>query len=406
MVVLQKMYRLYGKIQHYTWGGFDFIPNLLGIKNTERKPFAEYWMGAHHSASAQLGKELLSLHILLQEQKEELLGAYVAREFGDLPYLFKILDVKDMLSIQVHPSRKEAEKEFARENKEGIPLTDPARNYKDANHKPELMVALSDFWLLHGFKPADELQAVLQDTPELQFLLPIFKKDGYEKLYRTVMELPQREVNERLQPLLDRIIPLYNENSLSKSDENFWAARAALTFHHDENFDRGIFSIYLFNLVYLKPGEGIFQDAGVPHAYLEGQNAEIMANSDNVLRGGLTAKHIDVKQLLKHVQCRPVRPQILTGKINEQLEIVYKTPAKEFELSRIVLRGNEKISYVSRTGEVLLLTEGRVRINVANEITTLNRGEAVFIVANQPADIKAAEDAVVFRATVPVHKGE
>ncbi len=129
--------------------------------------------------------------------------------------------------------------------------------------------------------------------------------------------MPQDEVNKHLQSLLDRIIPLYNTGKLKRSQEDFWAARAAQTFSQGKNIDRGIFSVYLFNLVGLQKGQAIFQDAGVPHAYLEGQNIEIMASSDNVLRGGLTTKHIDVKELLKHVKCEPTNPNILNGgKVN------------------------------------------------------------------------------------------
>ncbi len=265
----------------------------------------------------------------------ELLGAYTAGRFGRLPYLLKILDVKDMLSIQVHPSKSYAEQAFLEENKKGIPLNAPDRNYKDDNHKPELMVALSDFWLLHGFKPAALMKRTLQQIPELRFLGPIFDKDGYQGLYKTVMEMEQLDVNAVLQPLLDRILPAYRDGRLSKDREDFWAARAALTFNETGRIDRGIFSVYLFNLVNLRPGEAIFQDAGLPHAYLEGQNVEIMANSDNVLRGGLTPKHIDVPELLKNIRFEATEPNIILGKSVDGPIAVFQTPAPDFELSRI-----------------------------------------------------------------------
>src|SRR5204863_6271059 len=127
--------------------------------------------------------------------------------------------------------------------------------------------------------------------------------------------------------------PIYNKGDHDKDDEDYWAAKAALTFSRNENIDRGIFSIYFFNLVHLKRGEGIFQDAGVPHAYLEGKNVELMANSDNVLRGGLTSKHIDVKELLKHVKCEPTYVNILYGEKINGIEKVYKTPTPDFQIS-------------------------------------------------------------------------
>src|SRR5207247_5022825 len=140
------------------------------------------------------------------------------------------------------------------ENAQGIPLDAPERNYKDDNHKQELMVALDEFWLLHGFKEAEKLIDILSSVPEFKPLLDIFTSTGYDQLYKTVMEMPQQTVNEILQPLLDRIHPLYQNRKLQKRDENFWAARAAIGFNKDEKIDRGIFSIYFFNLVRLEKG--------------------------------------------------------------------------------------------------------------------------------------------------------
>ena len=284
----KNVFKLKGKIQQYAWGGTTFISKLLSMANPENKPFAEYWLGAHDNGPSELDGGVPSkLNEYIREQPDSRLGATVTKRFGRLPYLLKILDVKDMLSIQVHPTKKNAELEFAAENEKGIALTAGNRNYKDDNHKPELMLALSDFWLLHGFKPEEELMRILVSVPELKFLQPVFSVEGYKGLYRKVMEMPQQEVNAVLQPLLDRIVPLYKGQRLRKHEEDFWAARAALTYNEGEKIDRGIFSIYFFNLVNVLPGEALFQDAGLPHAYLEGQNVEIMANSDNVLRGGL-----------------------------------------------------------------------------------------------------------------------
>jgi mannose-6-phosphate isomerase len=265
----------------------------------------------------------------------------------------KVLDVKDMLSIQVHPTKKAAESAFAAENMKGTPLTAPNRNYKDDNHKPELMLALSDFWLLHGFKSPQALVTILMQTPELQFLVPFFDNKNYHALYEVVMTMDQQEVDERLQPLLDRIVPLYEKGFLNRSQEDFWAARAAKTFCEPNKLDRGIFSIYLFNLVNLKPGEAIFQDAGIPHAYLEGQNMEIMANSDNVLRGGLTNKYIDVPELMHHMRFEEVKPHIIKGTAGTVPgETVFPTPAADFELRRLVLNPGTTISLAATTAEI------------------------------------------------------
>jgi mannose-6-phosphate isomerase len=399
----QRLFKLKGKVQPYAWGGSQYIPQLLGIAPSG-KPAAEYWLGAHESASAEVqdNGQVVPLNELISANPEQTLGAPVLNTFGRLPYLLKILDVKDMLSIQVHPSKVAAEQEFARENEAGIPLNDPKRNYKDDNHKPELMVALSDFWLLHGFKSPDQLTEMLRTVPELQQLIPIFETSGYEGLYKTVMQMPQQQVSEMLQPLLDRIIPLYKNESLNRSQEDFWAARAALTFNKDGNIDRGIFSIYLLNLVELKKGEAIFQDAGVLHAYLEGQNVEIMANSDNVLRGGLTPKNIDIDELMKHVRFEPVDPWITCG-VEEGYERIYKTPVDDFELSFLQLPAGEQANFVTATADIIIVTRGRAQFESGNQQLELNAGESAVMFQGQPVQARAILDTEAFRASVPVH---
>src|SRR5258708_10057662 len=403
-----KVFKLKGKVQHYAWEGHSFLPRLLAIPNPEDKPFAEYWMGAHDNAPSELVVEsgstslTVPLNTYIKEWHEATLGSYVAERFGRLPYLLKILDVKDMLSIQVHPTKKNAELEFAAENKKGVALNAPDRNYKDDNHKPELMLALSEFWLLHGFKPADALEKTLQAVPELAFLAPVFKKEGYQGLYKAVMELPQSSVNEALQPLLDRIVPAYRDGRLSRNEEHFWAARAAATYNEPGRIDRGIFSIYLFNLLNLHPGEAIFQDAGLPHSYLEGQNVEIMANSDNVLRGGLTPKHVDVPELLKHVQFEATEPRIMAEENTPGHITVYHTPAPDFELSKISLLQGESITIRAHSVEIFIILEGKVGVIEQNGSPFSRKvGEAFLAFHQAKFELKAQEDSVVYRASVP-----
>lgn len=399
----QRLFKLKGKIQPYAWGGSTFIPNLLGMQSTG-KPAAEYWLGAHESAPAEVqdNGQTIPLNELISEHPEQTIGTPVVNNFGRLPYLLKILDVKDMLSIQVHPAKVVAEQEFARENEAGIPLNDPKRNYKDDNHKPELLVALSDFWLLHGFKSPDQLTEMLRTVPELQALVPVFEEYSYEGLYKTVMQMPQEQVSQMLQPLLDRIIPLYNEGSLNRSQEDFWAARAALTFNKPGNIDRGIFSIYFLNLVELKKGEAIFQDAGILHAYLEGQNVEIMANSDNVLRGGLTPKNIDIDELMKHVHFEPVDPWIISG-TQEGHERIYKTPVDDFELSCLQLPAGETAGFVTATADIIIVTQGKAQFESNDQQLELSAGESAVIFQGQSVQVRALDDTEAFRASVPVH---
>ncbi|HTR29302.1 MAG TPA: mannose-6-phosphate isomerase, class I [Puia sp.] len=399
----RKVFKLRGKVQHYAWGGSEFIPRLLAVDNVDRRPFAEYWMGAHESGPARLEENGASLNDYLRKQPAERLGEYTAERFGRLPYLLKILDVRDMLSIQVHPSKSAAEEEFAAENKRGVALNAANRNYRDDNHKPELMAALSDFWLLHGFKAEQDLIRVLADTPELNFLMPVFSIGGYQQLYKTVMEMPQGDVDDVLQPLLDRILPLYHNGGLVRSEEHFWAARAALTYNEGGRIDRGIFSIYFFNLLNLHPGEAIFQDAGLPHAYLEGQNVEIMANSDNVLRGGLTPKHVDVPELLKHVRFEATRPRIIVGDRDAGHITVYSTTAPDFELSRISLMAGEAITVKAHSTEIYIVMEGRAGvIEEGGAGFSRVRGECFTAMYQARFELKATADSVIYRAAVPV----
>jgi mannose-6-phosphate isomerase len=386
----QKIFRLLGKVQHYDWGGYEFIPASLGISNTSHKPFAEYWLGTHHKSPSEIftGDEIKTLS-----------------EFTELPYLLKLQDVREMLSIQVHPTKKAAEIEFARESHEHIPLDAPNRNYRDDNHKPELLVALGEFWLLHGFKKKESILKILNAVPEFSSLKQMFDLKGYEELYKTVMGMPQEAVNGILQPVLGRVAPLYSKGVLNKDEEDYWAAKAALSFNTAGNIDRGIFSIYFFNLVQLKKGEGIYQSPGMPHAYLEGRGVEIMANSDNVLRGGLTTKHIDIKELMKHVQCEPVIPQIIKG-IKRNKELVFKTPAPDFELSTFQLEENEIAEFTPASIEIIFLFTGNAEFKDGNSVLRLKKGQAAVIFPGQNVSIKALPEAEIYRASAPMHSGE
>src|SRR5690606_37656536 len=191
-----------------------------------------------------------------------------------------------------------------------------------------------------GFLPENKLKEVLRTVPEFKALAPVFEQEGYFGLYKKVMEMPQDEVNTVLRPLAERVLPAYKAGQLEKQDPAFWAGRAIANDPEGiKRLDRGIFSIYFFNIVYAAPGEAVFQDAGIPHAYLEGQNAELMANSDNVLRGGLTPKHIDVEELLKHTRFEAVYPHILKGEpIHNGQEQLYRTLAPDFVISTILLK--------------------------------------------------------------------
>ena len=194
------------------------------------------------------------------------------------------------------------------------------------------------------------------------------------------------------------------KESLLRSQADYWAAKGSLTFSQPGKTDRGIFSVYLFNLVELHRGEAIFQDAGVPHAYLEGQNIEIMASSDNVLRGGLTNKHIDVPQLLKHVKCEATHPRVLKGE-KAGAEQIYKTPAPDFELSSSMLHPGDTFSFVPSTAEILLLVDGQVAIaNKENKVILEKGRPSAIVLPGNEVQLNAIEPSWLFKATVPAAK--
>ncbi len=408
MSLQNKLYKLKGKVQHYAWGGFTFIPELLHIPNTENKPCAEYWMGAHPSASSVLLTENgeVNLNELIKSNPVETITAAVNNKFGELPYLFKLLDVHDMLSIQVHPTKTEAVKGFEAEEAAGIPINASNRNYKDKNHKPEVMVALSDeFWLLHGFKPENELTEVLSQIREFNVLQPIFNKEGYKGLYQCVMEMPQQDVDAMLLPLVKKEVRRKINNELSRDMPGWWVAKLFDNNEDYTNLDKGIFSIYFFNIVRIGKGEGIFQGAGIPHAYLEGQNAELMANSDNVLRAGLTPKHIDVPELMKHTLFEGIHPNVMKGKslgAFDSMEKNYPCPVPDFGINKIELGANNKYSAESVSFEIIIITEGAVIVNGSNnQNIKVRAGEVFAVLPNESYTISSSGHSILFKAFVP-----
>jgi mannose-6-phosphate isomerase len=394
-----------GKVQHYAWGGYYYLPKLLNIPVKKGETYAEFWLGTHERGSAELkngSDQPVSLKEYIEAFPLQTLGEQAYRLFGRLPFLLKVLDVKDMLSIQVHPSKENAQSAFEAENASGIDLAAPERNFKDDNHKPELMLALSEFWLLHGFKNPKVLQGILREIPELHFLVPVFGGDNYKKLYKHVMEMPQNQVDRHLKTLVERVIPHYQNGKLNKDKEDFWVARAAMTYSQSGHIDRGIFSIYFFNLLHLQPGQAVFQNDGLPHAYLEGQNVEIMSNSDNVLRGGLTPKHVNVQELLKHVNYEATVPNIISGKPVGSDRQIFSTPAPDFELSRLQIAKGQSLQTISHSAEIFLVFTGSAEIiEDGRKGFKRNKGEAWVSFDGATFAIMALEDTVVYQASIP-----
>ena len=387
---MQTAYKLHGVHRHYDWGGTQFIPQLMQLKNDQNKPFAEYWMGAHLSAPAIIDTDQygsIPLDQLLEKDKS----------FGSLPYLYKILDVASMLSIQVHPDKASAAIGFEKEEKAGISIDASNRNYKDKNHKPEVMVALSDFWLLHGFLAPALLQKRLEDFKPLNVLVKEFANDDYKNLYQHFMQLDTAASDAILKPLLEEAMASVKNGSVDKMHPHWWANKYYNGVVPTENIDKGIFSIYILNIVYIPKNHGIFQGAGLLHAYLEGQNIELMANSDNVLRGGLTPKHVDINELIQHVQFKPTYPAVMEGTPINVNEVNYPCPVADFGLSKIAIKEGESYTIHTQSIEMLLVMEGQMDINGQS----YKVGEVAMVKPEQAIKLDSFKGALIFRSFAP-----
>ena len=401
------IYKLTPTVQDYLWGGREYISKLLGVSPSKA---AELWMGAHPQSPStlQVNGLPISLHSVIEQSPDIILGPLAAKKFGRLPYLFKILDVAAMLSIQSHPNRRQAREGFARENQAGIPLNAPHRNYKDDNHKPEMNLALTEFWMLYGFKSIEEIKTTLiQDVPEFSRVVGGFPRssDPLRKLYEQIMGLSQEETDRVLSPLLERLKAFERQKGpFAKTSPHFWALRAARNPDFKPSngqYNRGIFSIYLLNLVHLNPGEGVDQNPGTLHAYLEGVTLEIMANSANVLRGGLTPKHVDVSELLKTVCFESIPVEILKGEKISSTETLYRSGAEEFSIGKIEVSAQEcHMGRALNSAEILLALDSNKTFTIQSEDKTFQaaKGEAIFIPFGCDYKIQSKRRAVLYRA--------
>jgi mannose-6-phosphate isomerase len=383
------MDRLDNTIRPYAWGSTTAIPHLLGVEPSG-EPQAEMWMGAHPGAPSRTGRGTLAEVIDADPERE--LGAKTVARFGPhLPFLLKILAAGGPLSLQVHPDLEQARQGYADEERRGVPLDAPHRNYKDVNHKPELVCALTEFDGLCGFREPSRA-ADLLDALGVDSLKP------YVDLLRT------RPGDAALREVLTAILTADREEMADTVAEAATAcarlggdhAPYAGIAHHYPG-DPGVLAAMLLNHVRLQPGEALFLGAGIPHAYLNGLSVEIMANSDNVLRCGLTPKHVDVPELLRIVRFESGDPGILRPEAAADGEEVYDTPTDEFRLSRYVLpEGTTGHDLTLDTPQILLCTAGSVRTG-EHELTP---GQSVFVPAGEKAE--ASGTGTLFRATVVV----
>lgn len=398
------IYKLTGALQNYVWGGHEYIPQLLNMPAEENQYYAEWWLGAHSSAPSMIevnGKPLPLTEFL--KQNPTALGEASRATFGDeLPYLLKILDVAKPLSIQLHPTKQQAEIGFAEENAKGIDLKDPKRTYKDNNHKPEMMIALSDFWLLHGFKTKEKILASLDARPSLAPLADKLRAQDMHSFYADVMQANQEQLHQWLFPIIEQNQAAYAANELDLTNPDYWVLYSMEAMNiSPEKLDAGLVCFYLFNIVHTKVGEGIYQDAGIPHAYLRGQNIELMACSDNVIRGGLTPKYVDIPELLKVVDCREVEPQIIPVAPNDARVFTYSTPAKDFALENIQYECGETHRLKSQSAAILMVMKGQLNLRSETTALSLKQGESAFITAGASYEIEGLSEGYAVVAKLP-----
>ena len=398
------IYKLTGSLQHYVWGGHQYIPQLLNIPTEENQYYAEWWLGAHHSAPSTIevdGKNVLLTEFL--QKNPTALGAKSRASFGDeLPYLLKILDVAQPLSIQLHPTKTQAEIGFSEENAKGIELKALTRTYKDNNHKPEMMIALSDFWLLHGFKNKSDIIETLEARSSLVPLAKKLHEQDLHAFYADIMQAEQAQLHQWLSPILLENQTAYEANNLDLTNPDYWVLYTidAMNISLDK-LDAGLICFYLFNIVHLKKGEGIYQDAGIPHAYLRGQNIELMACSDNVIRGGLTPKYVDIPELLKIVDCREVEPKIIPLAPQDARIFTYATPAQDFALQNIQYECGETHHLKAQSASILLVMNGQLNLRSETTALSLKKGESSFITAGTAYEVEGLIEGYAVLAKLP-----
>jgi mannose-6-phosphate isomerase len=374
--------RMTGVIKPYAWGSTTFIPELLGEEPTG-EPRAELWLGAHATSSATVDGR--SLDDVIAEDPAAVVGAAAVKEFGTgLPFLLKVLAAAKPLSLQAHPSRQQAEEGFRREEEAGIPLDAGHRLYKEDWPKPEMLCALVDSEALCGFRDPDESYRLFQrlGVPEaLELVAPLRQAD--------------RPPAERLAAVFERVLRLEGDErsavhavvaAAAPVDEDgefgLFARTARELGEHFED-DPGILAALLMNRVALQPGQGVFLPAGNLHAYLNGAGVEIMANSDNVMRGGLTSKHVDADELLAILDFTPGFPGVVDPVEESPGLWRYRTPAPEFALWRLEPRDSPVEVPASSFARVLLVVDGAVTIGGL----VRQRGQAAFARAGEQLEV-------------------
>lgn len=368
------MRRLAGGLQNYAWGSHTLLADLRG-EEPSAQPEAEIWYGAHPS-TATLCNDGLSLLERVEGDPVGLLGQSVVDRFGPkLPFLLKLLAAGSPLSIQAHPSIEQAKAGFAAEDAAGISRSDPQRSFKDDNHKPELICALTPFEALVGFRPIEQTLRFF-DHIGFDALNTVLSKHGPKVAVSQVLDTSESTSGDSVSNIVDQLV-----NACTNASGSNWSAESALIVRLANQYqgDPGVIVASLLNYTTLQPGQALYLGAGNLHAYVSGLAVEVMANSDNVLRGGLTPKYIDVPNLLDVVLPDTVTPTLVEIDSDGR----YLTPAPEFELRRLALAESPVVAGPS----IILCTEGTVVVTQGAETIELGPTEAVWLAADESGQV-------------------
>ena len=387
------MWQLDSPVRHYPWGSRTVIPELLGLPSPAAEPYAELWMGAHPDAPSVL-PDGRRLDDAIAAEPAALLGPAVRERFGDrLPFLMKVLAADRPLSLQAHPTTAQAEAGYAAEEAAGVPHDDPTRTFKDPFHKPELLLAITPVEALCGFRPVQESLHCLAklQLPELMPTIAALARGGLRAAIPQLLALSARRRESLVRAVAARAAAFVAAHDPEFINTYRWAATLADTYPGDP----GVVISLMCNHLTLSPGEAVFLPAGNLHAYLSGAGVEVMASSDNVLRGGLTSKHVDLAALIEVLDFTDGKVPVLHPVLGPG-GLRYPVPVEDFDLTRCQL-GVDPGVLTTAGPQVLLCTEGTAVLSGPDGDVVLRQGESAFVPAGQP--VSACGPAVLYRTT-------
>lgn len=373
---------LTGTVQPYAWGSTTALPDFLGVPATG-EPQAELWLGAHPLAPAEVGDT--PLDVMINNDPDAVIGQASVTAFGpQLPFLVKVLAAGQALSLQAHPSRAQAEAGFAREEAAGIPRDAPTRTYRDDWPKPEAICALGEFEALCGFRDPAEVYQLFVDlgVQSALALVEPLRQGAVGEVFGALLRLSDTE-----RTVVDLVVQAARA-ALSEATHDSELARfcrTAVELNDCYPTDPGVLAALLMNRVTLQQYDALFLPAGNLHAYLRGLGVEIMANSDNVLRGGLTPKHIDIDELLNLLDFTPGLTNAVTPVEEAPGVWAYPTPAPEFALWRISMSQDPVTLPGAGSGRVVLVTEGEAALTASSTSLNLAKGQSAFVTADDGA---------------------